>query len=115
MRHSVLALAVGIIVAIFMVGCSGEDNFAASGVDMGRAGAQAANDGAVGTAFAPPTQVDIDFCQIINVNSDCSEVLEVALLTTDTFDATLVVPTSVIFALTWSCKTPMGTTIRVSR
>jgi len=73
MRHSVLALAVGIIVAVFMVGCSGEDNFAASGVDMGRAGAQAANDGAVGTAFAPPTQVDIDFCQIINVNSDCDD------------------------------------------
>ena len=44
MRHSVLALAVGIIVAIFMVGCSGGDNSAAIGSDMG------GNDGVVNTA-----------------------------------------------------------------
>ena len=46
MRHSVLALAVGIIVAIFMVGCSGGDNPAATGPDMGGAGV-------VNTAFSP--------------------------------------------------------------
>ena len=83
MRHSVLALAVGIIVAIFMVGCSGGDSFTNTTGD----------DGLVNTAYVVK---DIDLCPVINVNADCEEVIEVALLTTDTFDATTVTAATVV-------------------
>ena len=63
MRHSVLALAVGIIVAISMVGCSGGGNPAAIGSDMG------GNDGVVDTAFANKTPTvrltkDVDVSEV---------------------------------------------------
>lgn len=92
MRHSVLALAVGIIVAIFMVGCSG-------GPDMDGADVQAINDGLVDTAFQPhPPDPDIDIKPGSNpnpINVKKEGVLPVAILTSATFDATQVDPTTV--------------------
>ena len=91
MRHSVLALAVGIIVAIFMVGCSGGDYLANT----------TGEDGLVDTAFLPrpPDPPDLDIHPGSNpnpINVKSKGVVPVAILTSATFDATQVDPETVL-------------------